>query len=202
MIGCFLVTLPMAIALTPKVKDAADGFISMFVDPREVIDKYVTMPQVLNKPVLDIGTHLDELGLIEKEPQMSIQDHLVQMLQTTSNDFQAHLSTWITNYASEVHMIEKWLVVCGLTLQDYLLHLRGQGASDGLELWLTSMGMDTPFNVVLEDVVWSMSHAGIDYQYPIFMLVSYKDFILCEEQPDDDLSHLGAVAPQPALPTV
>ncbi len=92
-------------------------------------------------------------------------------------------------------MIEKWLAVHGLTLQDYLLHLKGQGTSDGLELWLTSMGMDTPFNVVLEDVVWSTSHAGIDFQYPIFMLVSYTDFILCEEQLDDDLSQLGVVAP-------
>ena len=192
---CFLVTLPMAVAPTPKVENAAVDFISMFVDPKEVIDRYVTVPQVLNKPVLDVGVCLDELGLTEKEPQMSIQDHLACMLQITSAKFQAHLSTWITNYASDVHMIEKWLAVCGLTLQDYLLHLKGQGTSDGLELWLTSMGMDTPFNVVLEDVVWSTSHAGIDFQYPIFMLVSYTDFILCEEQLDDDLSQLGVVAP-------
>ncbi len=124
------------------------------------------------------------------------------MLQTTSAEFWAHLSTWIMNYAPDVHMIEKWLAVCGLILQDYLQYLKGQGASDGLELWLTSMRMNTPFDVVLKDVVWSTSQADIDFQYPIFMLVSYMDFILCEEQSDDDLSQLGAAAPQLAASAV
>ena len=185
-----------------KDENPTADFISTFVDPKEVMDRYITVPQVLNKLVLDVNAHLDELGLTEKEPQMSIQDHLACMLQTTSAEFQAHLSTWIMNYAPDIHMIEKWLAVHGLTLQDYLQHLKGQGASDGLELWLTSMGMDTPFKLVLEDVVWSTSWAGIDFQYPIFMLVSYTDFILCEEQSDDDLSQLGAAAPQSAASTV
>ena len=99
-------------------------------------------------------------------------------------------------------MIKKWLAVHGLILQDYLQQLKGQGTSDGLELWLTSMGMDTPFNVVLKDMVWSTSWVGIDFQYPIFMLVSYMDFILCEEQSDDDLSQLGVAAPQLAASAV
>ncbi len=80
---CFLVTLPMAIAPTPKVENTAVDYISMFVDPKDVMDRYVTVPQVLNKPVLDVGAHLDELGLTEKEPWMSIQDYLALMLQTT-----------------------------------------------------------------------------------------------------------------------
>ncbi len=124
---CFLVTLPMAIALEMKdeLTSADNSFMSAFVDPRMVLDKYVTVPQVLNKPVLDVGACLDELGLTEKEPWMSIQDYLAQMLQTTLAEFQTHLSNWITNYASEVHMIKKWLAVSGLMLQDYLVYLQG-----------------------------------------------------------------------------
>ncbi len=124
---CILLTSPMVITPVMKDENPAANFISMFVDPKEVMDRYVTVPQVLNKPVLNVNAHLDELGLTEKEPWISIQDHLAYMLQTTSVEFWAHLSTWIVKYAPDIHMIEKWLAVHGLTLQDYLQDLKGQG---------------------------------------------------------------------------
>ncbi len=100
-------------------------------------------------------------------------------------------------------MIEKWLGVCGLNLEEYLMHLGSDCSSDGLELWLTSISMDTLFNVVMDDCVYSTSHDRIDFSHPIFLLASYSEFIPCEEVPDDENPVEGAAAAvpdQPALP--
>ena len=66
--------------------------------------------------------------------------------------------------------------------------------------------MDTPFNVVMDDCVYSTLHDGIDFSHLIFLLASYSEFIQCEEVPDDENPIEGAAtavpdqpAPQPPL---
>ena len=74
------------------------------------------------------------------------------------------------------------------------MHLESDCSSDGLELWLMSIGMNTPFNVVMDDCVYSTSQGGIDFSQPIFLLVSYSEFIPCEEVPDDEDPMEGVAA--------
>ncbi len=40
-------------------------------------------------------------------------------------------------------------------------------ASDGLEVLLASVAMDTKINIVFDDYVWSTSKEGVDFQYPM-----------------------------------
>ena len=51
-------------------------------------------------------------------------------------------------------MIEKWLAVRGLDLEEYLSHLESDRVSNGLELWLLSLASDHPINVVMDDSVF------------------------------------------------
>ncbi len=69
-------------------------------------------------------------------------------------------------------MIEKWLAVRGISLQEYLEILGGNGSSDGLEIWAASMAMNQPVNVVMLDMIWSTAHEGLDFAYPTILLTS------------------------------
>ncbi len=82
-------------------------------------------------------------------------------------------------------MIEKWLAVHGLTLGDYIQHLRDSGTSDGLELWLSSWAMQCPVNVFLRDMAWSTSMEGLDFSNPSIMLTLYSDGFWCGEASED-----------------
>ncbi len=39
---------------------------------------------------------------------------------------------------NDIHMIKKWLVVRGLDLEMYAVHINSGGTTDGLELWCFS----------------------------------------------------------------
>ncbi len=82
-------------------------------------------------------------------------------------------------------MAEKWLVVRGLTLSDYISHLRGSGKSDGLELWLSSMATNCPVNVFNKDLAWSTGVDGLDFSHPSILLTLYSGGFWCKEAPDD-----------------
>ncbi len=57
-------------------------------------------------------------------------------------------------FSHDVHMIEKWLAVRGLDLEECLSHLESDRVSNGLELWLLSLASDHPINVVMDDSVF------------------------------------------------
>ena len=71
-------------------------------------------------------------------------------------------------------MIEKWLAIHGLNLQEYLGILGNNGASDGLEVWAASLAMNQPLNIIMADSVWCKAHDGLDFSYPTFMLTSFE----------------------------
>ena len=89
---------------------------------------------------------------------------------------------WLGHEATNIPMIEKWLAVCGLTLADYLAHLRNRGTSDGLELWAFSLATNKPITIVQESSVWSMSVQGTDFQQIIVTMTSYTSGSLCTEE--------------------
>ncbi len=183
-LGCFLVTQPMLCG--QNVKEDDNDYIRPFADPRLIVDRYIPVPFVLNKPIGNIANHLDELGLREIDQHLPVHHCLANLLDMTYIEFHKQLYRWIWLYALEIHMIKKWLGVCRLNLEDYLVHLESDHSSDGLELWLMSIGMDTPFNVIMDDCVCSTLQDGLDFSQPIFLLASYSEFIPCEEVPDDE----------------
>ncbi len=52
------------------------------------------------------------------------------------------LVSWMYEYRSDLHMMEKWLVIRDLDLETYAVHLTSGGSLDGLEVWLASRAMD------------------------------------------------------------
>lgn len=109
-------------------------YVAQFKYPHEVHDHYVQIPQVLNKPVLDIGVHLEEIGMHacgNKVPLHHILSWLLECLPATMHQ---QLRQWILHYNTDVHIIEKWLALHGLDLAEYLTHLQSDRDSDGLEL--------------------------------------------------------------------
>ena len=101
-------------------------------------------------------------------------------------------------YCSEVPMIEKWLVVRGLTLADYISHLWEGRTSDGLELWMASLAMNTPINVFMEHEAFSTSVTGLDLSQPSLVLTSFYSGVWCREGEEE----ASAVEPPPSLLTL
>ena len=191
-LGCFLSALCM---VRTAIKDGDPEYVTPLHDPREIWDAYVTMPKVFNKPVVSPEDRLEELGMEALSPSLPIQNHLADLLQCLVEDYQALLNGWMIQYSSDLHMIKKWLAVHGLSIQEYSMHLLANGSSDSLELWMASMAMNIPINVVIEDSIWSTARDGVELAYTLLLLTTYNDAILCCEVPDQDLSHEGAASP-------
>ena len=82
-------------------------------------------------------------------------------------------------------MIKKWLAVHGLTLADYIEHLRSGGTSDGLKVWLLSMATDILVNIFQEDRACSTSQQGLDLECPSIVLTTYHSGVWCKEGLDE-----------------
>ena len=118
------------------------------------------------------------------------------LLECDVHAYQLQLAQWIHQYESDVPIIVSWLVIHGLTVDEYVALLEQQRESDGLEVWAASMALGQPINVIFCDMVWSISVEGFDHSHPSLLLTSHATAVLCEEIPnEDDLSHLGTAAP-------
>ena len=84
-LGCFLVTQP--IVCGQPMKEDNNIYIKPFADPRSVVDRYILVPFVLNKPVSNIADHLDELGLRETDQHLPVHHCLANLLDTTYVEF-------------------------------------------------------------------------------------------------------------------
>ncbi len=126
---------------------------------------------------------------------MLLQEILASLLKSSVVDFHEQMYRWLHDNASNILMIEKWLAVRGISLQEYLEILGGNGSSDGLEIWAASIAMNQPVNVVMSDMIWSTTPEGLDFTYPTILLTSYEHGMLCTlEEPEQDR---GAAAPPP-----
>lgn len=102
----------------------------------------------------------------------------------SAEEYYDMITDWISHTSSHMHMIEKWLAVCGLTIADYLGHLRSGGTSDGCELWCFCLAMNWPINVIQEKTIWSTACDGVDFMHPIIFMTSYTDGFLCKLEDD------------------
>ena len=78
----------------------------------------------------------------------------------------------MSSAVADVPMIEKWLVVRGLTIA---------GSSYSLELWCFSMATDNPITVIPEKTVWSTSKDGIDLASCVVLMTLYTGFLCTED---------------------
>ncbi len=62
---------------------------------------------------------------------------------------------------------------------------------------MVSLALGKFVNVIMDDMVWASAQEGFDHAYPSFLLTNFGQVILCEVEPEDDLSHLGAAVPEP-----
>ncbi len=72
----------------------------------------------------------------------------------------------------------------GLDFDNYVSHLSADGIADSLEAWLVCVATNTLLNIVMEDIVWSSSASGLDFQYYMLVLTSFRTAVpyLLEEQ--------------------
>ena len=117
----------------PKKEDSDSEYLQPFGPPTP---GFISIPPVLNVP-----ERLDKTGMMHLSEDAPLQQLFADYYSCTVQVFHDSLITWVGRYSSEVLMIEKWLAVCGLTLGDYIQHLRDGGTLDGLELWLSSWAM-------------------------------------------------------------
>ncbi len=104
---------------------------------------------------------------------------------------------WIWQFESDVQIISSWLAVRGLTIEEYVAILEQGHDSDGLEVWIASVALGQPLNMIFESTVWSTEVDGFDHAYPLLLLTSHATAVLCMEEKvmdKSDLSHLGAAA--------
>ena len=161
-------------------------YLEQFKHPLEVQDHCILIPQVLNRPVQDIGAHLEEIGMHACGTRVPLHHILACLLECTPETLCQQLWQWVLHYSSDVHMIEKWLALRGLELAEYLSHLQTEKDSDGLELWLVSLASGRPINVVMEDHVFSTSMSGLDFDFPMIMLLPDCEGLLCKLDVLDD----------------
>ncbi len=62
---------------------------------------------------------------------------------------------------------------------------------------MASLALGKFANVIMDNTVWASAWEGFDHAYPSLLLTNFGQAILCEVEPEDDLSHLGAAVPAP-----
>ena len=190
---CFLTSPKMT--FSDKKEDSF--YIMPLLDPREVADHFVPVPKVLNCPVHDVDAHLEEVGMYALGPQVSIQNSLANLLECSVADYRKQICHWLHDWALEVPMIEKWIVIRGMNLQEYLDLLSTGMSVDSLELWAVSIAMNILISVIMEDSIWSTDHYGVDLDGKCFILANYTDFVPCALDRDAETveEELAAAAP-------
>ncbi len=198
-LNCCLVTKWMS---RDEILKRDDEYTEQLCDPHQCLQNYIHMPWILNDPVKNISEWMDEIGLCQMRPDAPIQEYLASLLEWDVSDFRQQLVRWIQQYKLDVQIISSWLAIRGLTIEEYIMILEQGCESDRLEVWIASMALGQPLNIIFESSVWSTAFDGFDHSYPSLLLTSHATAILYEEErevDEPDLSHLGAAAP-PVLP--
>ena len=131
---------------------------------------------------------------------MLLQENLSRLMECSVVDYREQICQWLQDNVIHVPMIEKWLAIWGLNLQEYLGILGSNGASDGLEVWAASLVINQPLNVVMADSVWCTAHDDLDFLYLTIMLISFECGMFCalDEQEQGELMQAAG----PPTPTV
>ncbi len=167
-------------------------YLAQFKNLVETQEHYISVPQVLNKPVLNLGSCLEEIGIYVCGDHAPLHHIMAWLFECAPGMLQQQLYQWVLHFSCDVHMIKKWLAVRGLDLEEYPSHLESNRESNGLELWLLSLASDYPINVVMDDRVFLTGISGVDFDYLTVVLLPSCEAFLCELDTSED--ELGAAA--------
>ncbi len=108
--------------------------------------------------------------------------------------YQEDLCIWLMEYKHLFGPASKWLLARGLDFHNYVVHLKEDGLCDVLEVWLVSLILQQPLNMVQESTVQCTYHLSLDFQYTTYVLSSYGHGVLFTlDQSDEE--------PVPVMPT-
>ena len=169
-LNCVLYTKQMT---QEAIKKHDNEYTATLCDPCPFIMNYVSIPKILNNPVKDTNSYMEEIRLQQRSPDMPIQQYLALLLECSVQDFCNQLGYWIWQFESDLPMILSWLAIHGLSVEEYIALLEQQRDSDGLEVWAVSIALGQPINVIFEDAVWSTVVEGFDHLYPSAMWLQY-----------------------------
>ena len=121
-----------------EAKSGSSDLDSEYLQPfrpwYEMDGKYVQIPQVLNKPVHDCSNRVGDIGVTLVGDCRPLPELLASVMNCSTSDLRGQLVQWMFKNWNDIHIIEKWLVVRGLDLKTYAVHINSGGTTDGLEL--------------------------------------------------------------------
>ena len=78
-----------------EIKQADPDYTAPLCDPQEWQNDYISVLKVLNDPVKDVSTHLDEVGLRALSPDALVQMHFTAMLECSVMEYRYQIGIWI-----------------------------------------------------------------------------------------------------------
>ncbi len=181
-IGGYLVALSVA---GDKLKKTDEPIQNVFKDPGLHAEAFVPSPTIFNQPVKDLQSRCNEIGLVPFGEPALLHILMAEFARTPPETYRETLVAWLRQYAGMLPQVGQWLSSRGLTLDDYISHLIDDGMANSLEVWLISLAMNTPINIVLKDVMWSTASTGIDFSFYMIILTLFGMAIPClPEEPE------------------
>ena len=168
-------------------EEVQDGFYDLL----DTMPDFVPYQVVLNRQVKNLKQHCDEIGLIPRGSACLMQTLLAELSGLSVVCCRIHLVAWIRHYSHCLDFLHKWCGTQGSDLGLYYDHLAAGGASDGLEVLLASIAMNTMINIVFKDSVWSSAREGLDFQFPTIVWTT-AGAVACHSL-DPDTGVLGDV---------
>ncbi len=121
-------------------------------------------------------------------------------------EYRHQIGAWICDFDSDLPIVSSWLAIHSIDIEEYVTLLAQSGEVDRLEVWVASMALGCPLNVIFESVVWSTSVDSFNTAYQSLLMTSHYIAVLCKHALDpaehvvtedeaEDMSHLGAAAP-------
>ena len=137
-----------------------------FCDPEDTRNHFVSKPMVLQKPVRDIRSRCNDIGVEMMGPPHLLQHLLAELCGLPTIQYCIHLVVWMKHHESKLDFALQWYNAHGFDLEHYYDHLGCGGPADGLEVLLVSLAIDTHINIVMDDIVWSTGTEGPNFKYP------------------------------------
>ncbi len=100
---CFLSTPGMHLGDLVKDLSTDSEYITPFLSVLETESFYIKVPRVLNDPIRDLASHLDDIGLCVHTPTKPLQELLSDSLQCPVEEYHQMLVDWLGHEAINVH---------------------------------------------------------------------------------------------------
>ena len=100
---CFLSTPGMHLGDLVKDLSTDSEYITPFLSVLETESFYIKVPRVLNDPICDLASHLDDIGLCVHTPTKPLQELLSDSLQCPVEEYHQMLVDWLGHEATNVH---------------------------------------------------------------------------------------------------